>query len=64
MLEKAYEFPEKLESIFENISNLNEFNDEVKGLRKEIETQKNSLKYLLITSAVIIISVVSIALSL
>ena len=64
LLEKAYEFPEKLESIFENISNLDEFNDEVKGLRKEIETQKNSLKYLLITSAVIIISVVSIALSL
>ena len=30
LLEKAYEFPEKLETIFENISNLDEFNDEMK----------------------------------
>ena len=64
MLEKAYEFPEKLETIFENISNLDEFNDEVKSLRKEINTQKNSMNYILIASAVIIISVISISLSL
>ena len=64
LLEKAYEFPEKLETIFENISNLDEFNDEMKSLRKEINTQKNSMNYILIASAVIIISVISISLSL
>ena len=64
MFEKAYELPEKLEAIFENISNLDEFNDEVKSLRKEINTQKTSMNYLLITSAVIIISVISISLTL
>ena len=64
LFEKAYELPEKLEVMFENISNLDEFNDEVKSLRKEINTQKNSMNYLLITSAVIIISVISISLTL
>ena len=64
LFEKAYELPEKLEAIFENISNLDEFNDEVKSLRKEINTQKTSMNYLLIASAVIIISVISISLTL
>ena len=50
--------------MFENISNLDEFNDEVKSLRKEINTQKTSMNYLLITSAVIIISVISMSLTL
>ena len=62
--EKAYELPDKLESIFNNLANLDEFNDEVKSLRKEINTQKTSMNYLLIASAVIIISVISISLTL
>jgi len=60
--EKAYELPEKIESIFNNLANLNEFNDEIKNLRQDLSDQKSSSRFLLIVSTAIIVATISIAL--
>ena len=60
--EKAYELPEKIESVFNNLANLNEFNDEIKNLRQDLSDQKSSSRFLLIVSTAIIVATISIAL--
>ena len=57
--EKAYELPEKLESIFNNLANLNEFNNEIKNLRDDISKQKQNSKFLFISSTAAIIVIIS-----
>ena len=57
--EKAYELPEKLETIFNNLANLNEFNNEIKNLRKDISSQKQNSKFMLISSAAVVIAIIS-----
>jgi ubiquinone biosynthesis protein len=57
--EKAYELPEKLETIFNNLANLNEFNNEIKNLRKDISSQKQNSKFMLISSTAVIIAIIS-----
>ena len=57
--EKAYELPEKLESIFNNLANLNEFNNEIKNLRDDISKQKQNSRFLFISSTAAIIVIIS-----
>ena len=57
--EKAYELPEKLETIFNNLANLNEFNNEIKSLRKDISSQKKNSKFMLISSTAVVIAIIS-----
>ena len=57
--EKAYELPEKLESIFNNLANLNEFNNEIKNLRDDISRQKQNSRFLFISSTAAIIVIIS-----
>jgi len=57
--EKAYELPEKLETIFNNLANLNEFNNEIKNLRKDISSQKQNSKFMLISSTAVVIAIIS-----
>ena len=57
--EKAYELPEKLETIFNNLANLNEFNNEIKNLRKDISSQKKNSKFMLISSTAVVIAIIS-----
>jgi ubiquinone biosynthesis protein len=57
--EKAYELPEKLETIFNNLANLNEFNNEIKNLRKDISLQKQNSKFMLISSTAVVIAIIS-----
>ena len=57
--EKAYELPEKLESIFDNLANLNEFNNEIKNLRDDISRQKQNSRFLFISSTAAIIVIIS-----
>ena len=57
--EKAYELPEKLETIFNNLANLNEFNNEIKSLRKDISSQKQNSKFMLISSTAVVIAIIS-----
>ena len=57
--EKAYELPEKLETIFNNLANLNEFNSEIKNLRKDISSQKKNSKFMLISSTAVVIAIIS-----
>ena len=57
--EKAYELPEKLESIFNNLANLNEFNNEIKNLSDDISRQKQNSRFLFISSTAAIIVIIS-----
>ena len=57
--EKAYELPEKLETMFNNLANLNEFNNEIKNLRKDISSQKQNSKFMLISSTAVVIAIIS-----
>ena len=57
--EEAYELPEKLETIFNNLANLNEFNNEIKNLRKDISSQKQNSKFMLISSTAVVIAIIS-----
>ena len=57
--EKAYELPEKLESIFNNLANLDEFNEEIKSLRKDLSKQKQNSRFLFISSTAAIIVIIS-----
>tara|TARA_Y100000817_G_scaffold314873_1_gene315668 strand:+ start:1982 stop:3520 length:1539 start_codon:yes stop_codon:yes gene_type:complete len=57
LAEKAYELPEKIEIILENISNLEDYNKEIRTLKEEMkENKKNNNKfwYLGLTALVII----------
>lgn len=60
--EKAYELPEKIEAVFNNLANLNEFNDEIKNLRKDISNQRTSSRFLLTVATAIIVLTLSITL--
>jgi ubiquinone biosynthesis protein len=60
--EKAYELPEKIEAVFNNLANLNEFNDEIKNLRKDISNQRTSSRFLLSVATAIIVLTLSITL--
>ena len=57
--EKAYELPDKLESIFNNLANLDEFNDEIKSLRRDISKQKQNSRFFFISSTAAIIVIIS-----
>jgi len=59
LAEKAYELPDKLESIFNNLANLDEFNDEIKSLRRDMSKQKQNSRFLFISSTAAIIVIIS-----
>ena len=46
LAEKAYELPEKIEIIIDNLSRLEEYNSEIKNLKKEIKQSKNNNKFI------------------
>jgi len=55
LAEKAYELPEKIEIILENLSNLEEYNSEIKNLKAEIKQSKNNNKFFYLGIAALIL---------
>jgi len=55
LAEKAYELPEKIEIILDNLSRLEEYNSEIKNLKKEIKQSKNNNKFIYIGIAALLL---------
>ncbi len=59
LAEKAYELPEKIEIILDNLSRLEEYNSEIKNLKKEIKQSKNNNKFIYIgVTALLLVAII------
>ena len=59
LAEKAYELPEKIEIILDNLSRLEEYNSEIKNLKKEIKQSKNNNKFIYIgITALLLVAII------
>ena len=59
LAEKAYELPEKIEIILDNLSRLEEYNSEIKNLKKEIKQTKNNNKFIYIgVTALLLVAII------